>query len=265
VFALATLTLLLAATLFALRVPETLVRRPGAGHDEAIAIDPGNLPATGAGEALAAVPVAVPARVGSGALRPAPTEWYRNRSLLLYVTLHLLTFGTYIQLFGIFPVDGRDRLGLAPGTWALILAVNGAMILFGQGLVSLAVRRLHRPFAVAVGVLIWAIGFAILGLTTTASLVLPAVVVLTLGEMTVFPIQPAVVAELAPVEGRARYQGALTMGGSIGNAIGPGIAGFAVAALGGGWWIVVAVAMLGLAGAYALFGVRVMPRAEPAV
>ncbi|HEY6058451.1 MAG TPA: MFS transporter [Candidatus Limnocylindrales bacterium] len=190
---------------------------------------------------------------------PPARAWFRDRRLIAYVTLHLLSFGAYIELFNIFPVDGRDRLGLAADAWAAILAVNGAMILFGQPFVSRIAGRFHKPYAVAAGVLTWAVGFSALGIIGSATLVLPAVIVLTIGEMTVFPLQPAVVAELAPPEARGRYQGALTMGGSIGNGLAPTIAGLAVARIGGGWWVLLGGLLVGLAAGYVAFGRRMLP------
>ena len=288
VFLASTVLLMLAAVFMWRRLAETLAMGTGREHltvvDErgALAIAaPGVTAGLGALEEAAddrraadAADAAAPAgrapdqASGSGpgpedpSGRSVPRAWYLDRRLLAYVGLHLFSFGAYIQLFNIFPVDGRDRLGLAADAWAAILAVNGAMILFGQPIVSHLAARLHKPNAVAVGVLAWAAGFALLGVIREPVFVLPAMVILTLGEMTVFPIQPAVVAELAPPEARARYQGALSMGGSIGNAAAPALGGLAVATLGGGWWILMGVLLIGLAGGYVVFGRNVLVRAS---
>lgn len=265
VFLAATVLLMLAALFMWRRLPETLPA--GTRRERPTLVDergalalaaPGE--AAGLGEIEEAGGDRTSAEGSSG--RSAPRAWYLDRRLLMYVGLHLFSFGAYIQLFNIFPVDARDRLGLAADAWAAILAVNGAMILFGQPIVSRLAARLHKPYAVAVGVLAWAVGFALVGMIREPVLVLPAVVILTLGEMTVFPIQPAVVAELAPAEARARYQGALSMGGSIGNAAAPTIGGLAVATLGGGWWIIMGVLLIGLAGGYVAFGRNVLVRAS---
>jgi predicted MFS family arabinose efflux permease len=208
---------------------------------------------------------------GPGEVRPAPAAagrgWWRDPRLLTYAGLHLLTFGAYLELFIIFPVDANERLGLEPGTWAVVIALNGLLILAGQGVVSRAVRGFNRPTAVAGGVLLWAIGFAVLALQIPLPVLVAAMVVLTVGEMVVIPLQPAVVADLAPPEARARYQGVLSFGGAIGNAVAPLVAGTAVAAIGGAWWTVMAVGLVGLAAAYVAFGRVVRPgerRSAPA-
>ena len=198
---------------------------------------------------------------------PAPPpargrSWWRDRRLLAYAGLHMLTLGSYLELFTIFPVDARERLALGPGTWAVILALNGFMVLSCQGLVSRAVRRFPRPSAVAGGVLLWAVGFAFLALPIPVPVLVAALVILTAGEMVVLPLQPAVVADLAPPEARARYQGVLAFGGAIGNAVAPLVAGAAVATIGGAWWALLAAGMVGLAGAYSIFG-RVVRRGSP--
>ncbi len=275
VFGVATVLLVVAGLLVWRRLPETLMR-PGRGRPTFVD-ERGALAVAAPGEAdgLRGLQeesgsdrpggAVAPEPAGRGsvpAVDGGPAAWYLDRRLLLYVALHLCSFGAYVQLFNIFPIDARDRLGLSADAWAAILAVNGAMILFGQPIVSKLAARLHKPYAVAVGVLAWSVGFTLVGMIREPVLVLPAVVVLTLGEMTVFPIQPAVVAELAPPDARARYQGALSTGGSIGNAAAPTIGAVAVAWLGGGWWILLGALLVGLAWGYVAFGRRVFQRAS---
>lgn len=188
----------------------------------------------------------------AGDARTAP--WYRNRKLLVFVGLYLLTFGAYIQLFTVFPAEGLTRNRLSLGNWGGILALNGGMILAGQELVSRRVRRIHPPSAIAAGIVLWVLGFASLAVPGGPGWIALAMAVFTLGEMVVFPLQPAVVAELAPPADRGRYQGALALGGSIGNAAGPAIAGVAVAAVGPTWWFALAALSLSLALVYARLG-----------
>jgi predicted MFS family arabinose efflux permease len=279
VFPVAAAAIILASALFS-RLPETLEHpaagaqaagpvgspaRSGAAASSAPAtesgadLSPGGLTAGSPGEAAE---LRAMAEIRSPVPGPSVRPWYRDPRLLAYVGLHLFTIGAYIQLFTIFPVDARDRLGMSTEAWAGILALNGFLILTGQGIMSRTVRRYLKPRVVASGVLLWAAGFATLGLVTGTPGIVVAMIVLTLGEMMVFPIQPAVVADLAPSTARARYQGALTMGGSIGNAIAPLVAGAAVAALGGGWWLILGGLMAGLAMLYLLFG-RLAYRSTP--
>lgn len=280
VFPVAAAAIILASAFF-WRLPETLERPDGAvrgkvspgsaaaagaaastaqATESGADVSPGGLTAGSSGEAAE---LRAMAQIHSPAPGPSVRPWYRDPRLLAYVGLHLFTIGAYIQLFTIFPVDARDRLGMSTEAWAAILALNGFLILAGQGLMSRGVRRFLKPRVVASGVFLWAAGFATLGLITGTTGIVVAMIVLTVGEMMVFPIQPAVVADLAPATARARYQGALTMGGSIGNAFAPLVAGAAVAALGGGWWLILGALMAGLAMLYLLFG-RLAYRSAPA-
>jgi MFS family permease len=262
VFAVVAGAVAVAGSLYALLLPETRPQRRSAGAstagatvaDATVTGPPAPPPATGQPSS--------PPTTGQAPPPPAGRAWWRDPRLLAYAGLHLLTIGSYLELFIIFPVDAKERLGLGPGTWAIILALNGLLILTGQGIVSRAVRRLNRPTAVAGGVLLWAAGFAILALPIPLPVLVVAMVVLTIGEMVVLPLQPAVVADLAPPEARARYQGVLSFGGAIGNAIAPLVAGMAVAAISGAWWAILAVGMVALAGAYAAFG-RVVRSGDP--
>ena len=155
-FAVVAAAIALAGTLYALRLPETRPR-PVPGTPE---------PAAGSGRTS-----------GIGARR----RWWNDPRLLAYAALQMLTIGSYLQLFMIFPVDAADRLGVGPGSWAVILSINGLLILAGQGVVSRAVARFRKPAAVAGGVLLWSVGFVILALPIPLLVVAVALVILTAG------------------------------------------------------------------------------------
>ena len=55
-------------------------------------------------------------------------------------------------------------------------------------------------------------------------------VVLTLGEVTVFPTVPAVVDQLSPKDEKGRYQGLLNAFISFGKAVGPALGGLVIEA-----------------------------------
>ena len=193
---------------------------------------------------------------------PRLPAWTRDERLLVVVLLYLLATGVYIQIFTVFPAEGLGRNHLGLTEWGAVLALNGAMILAGQGLVSRLVKQMHPHEAIAWGTSMWVLGFAILSLLAGPAPIVLAMVIFTAGEMVIFPLQPAVVAELAGEEERGRYQGALALGGSIGNALAPAAAGVAVAAIGPAWWLVLAAASGLLAVAY-LRTAHMLPAAAP--
>jgi MFS family permease len=221
-------------------------------------------------EAAAPVPWSVIAAPAADLAPPAPSAsphapaavtdvWYRDRRLLVYVGLYILTSGAYMQLFTVFPAEGLSRNHLAVGSWGAALALNGAMILGAQRFVSQHIRGMEASLATAAGIGLWVVGFAGLAALDGPAWVFLAMVVLTAGEMVVFPLQPALVADLAPPSNRARYQGALALGGSMGNAVGPALAGVAVAAIGATWWLILAALLIGLAAAYVATGRQLRP------
>ena len=84
------------------------------------------------------------------------------------------------------------------------------------------------------GAVLTAAGFGLIGLAHSVGLLVLTVVIWTFGEMAFAPLVPAIVTDMAPVNMRARYMGALTVCFSLGM-ITVRIAGMVLQRLGGGW------------------------------
>lgn len=250
-YLLAAAMLLVATLLVAFWLPETRPRTHGNDADPLSSAAGEPLP-SGYGEIGPLLPRTQADRLGQTAL--SASSPMRSRRLLAFILLCLLTTGAYIQLFTVFPAEGLARNHLGLGDWGAILALNGAMILIGQGLVSRNVGRLQPPHAIAVGVGLWILGFAGLSTSLGPGWIFVEMVVFTLGEMIIFPLQPAIVAEVAPPKDRARYQAVLALSSSLGNAVAPVAGGAAIAALGPVWWLGMAAFAGCLAVAYAWLG-----------
>ncbi|WP_366509546.1 MFS transporter [uncultured Limosilactobacillus sp.] len=87
-------------------------------------------------------------------------------------------------------------------------------------------KRIHNEFIfVYFEILTCALSFLALLFANAYSIVILGMVMLTVGEATVFPTIPAVVNNLSPVQAKRKYQGLPTALISFGKVIGPLLGG----------------------------------------
>jgi MFS family permease len=106
-----------------------------------------------------------------------------------------------------------------------LLSINAILVVLLQFWVT---RRLqhYRPFLMmAVGSLLYAIGFAMYGFVAGFAFIILAMVVITIGEMVVSPFQQSLVASFAPEDMRGRYMAVSSLSWSISFTVGPYLAG----------------------------------------
>jgi MFS family permease len=172
--------------------------------------------------------------------------------LLLVVLIHAVSFQWVVTL----PVYAYRDLGISTATWGLMFALNGIIILVFQLRISTASEGRSAARFMALGMVGYLVGYLVVALVSAPALAVPVlaatVVIVTIGEMCVFPLEPTYVADRSPVDLRGRYQGYLGAAMGLGSAIGPPVGGAILdLAPGPAVWVffagVAAVAALGLA------------------
>ena len=114
----------------------------------------------------------------------------------------------------------------APRVYGMLISMNGALIIvFELAIISVTQRMAVRP-VIALGYLLWGLGFALTGVADSIPLLAGTVVVWTLGEMISSPLIAAYVAELAPERFRGRYMGLFVTTWSFALCIGPPLGTF---------------------------------------
>jgi MFS family permease len=172
--------------------------------------------------------------------------------LLLAVLIHAVAFQWVVTL----PVYAYRDLGISTATWGLMFALNGIIILVFQLRISTASEGRSAARFMALGMVGYLAGYLLVALVAAPALAVPmlaaTVVIVTVGEMCVYPLEPTYVADRSPVDLRGRYQGYLGAAMGLGSAIGPPVGGAILdAAPGPAVWLffvgVAAVAAVGLA------------------
>lgn len=171
---------------------------------------------------------------------------------LLAILLHAGSFQWVVTL----PLHAVADLGVTAQQWGLLFSLNGLLIIFFQLRISTFTERRSKPRIIGLGTGAYALGYVVVATIPGASVALPllalTIVVVTIGEMLVFPLSPALVSDLSPMQARGRYQGVFGAAVGAGSAFGPPVGGYILdVAPGATLWLLTAGVLA--AGAFALW------------
>jgi DHA1 family multidrug resistance protein B-like MFS transporter len=176
------------------------------------------------------------------------------RRLIIAATLILTLEGQLSTAIGIrlstdFPTQAVFPFGGVTGVEMLgvLKAVNTILVVAFALVVNTLLKRMPDRARLYAGITLYAGGFAVLAVTDDAWLLLVAVVVLTVGELMNLPVQQALLAELAPDDGRPRYLAAYYLHIRFGQIVNSILISLSAV-----------VSMQGMAGIYLLFGVVII-------
>lgn len=173
--------------------------------------------------------------------KPAPKEGQVPESMLqvalgyrkvlrdfVYMAFIFMSIGAamvYAQMNTTMPVYMRDVSNIPPQGYSYLLSLNAAMVVLFQFWTTRKLRGYPPMLVMAVGVLLYAIGFGMFGFGNTLGYFAIAMVIITIGEMVAMPVAQAVAARFAPEDMRGRYLAMFNFSWAIPFAIGPLLAG----------------------------------------
>jgi MFS family permease len=151
------------------------------------------------------------------ALRDVAFGWFIAASMLMTLV--------YMQMNTTLAVYLRDTHGIPEQGFGYILSLNAAMVVLFQFSITRWITRYRPLIIMAVGTLLYAVGFAMYGFVTAFLLFMGAMVIITMGEMFVVPVGQAIVAQLAPADMRGRYMAVYGFSWVLPMSVGPLLAG----------------------------------------
>jgi MFS family permease len=160
--------------------------------------------------------------------KPLKIRTKLNALLILCIGYFLCWVG-YVQWQSTIAAYTQE-IGISLKQYSLFWTINGALIVLAQPLVSAVIKWFAKTLKVQLvaGMLIFIISFSVAANAHGFSGFLTAMVILTIGEMFVWPAVPAVANELA-VKGREGfYQGIVNSTATAGRMVGPLLGGFLV-------------------------------------
>lgn len=150
-------------------------------------------------------------------------------ALLILCSGYLMTWIAYVQWqANIGP--HTQTLGVSLNQYSLLWTINGALIVFAQPLISTVVKYVAKTLKsqIILGSMIFIVSFFVVSNATQFSGFVVAMVILTIGEMLVWPAVPTIANDLAPKGREGFYQGVVNSAATGGRMLGPVIGGVMV-------------------------------------
>jgi MFS family permease len=207
---------------------------------------------------------------GVGATSEDPSFAHaRVGAFVRFLPVAAVVHGVIFLWVTVLPIHVSRDFGVATGAWGLLFSLNGILIVVFQLRISSAVEGRSKAGIMAAAVIVYAIGMMVISALATPLPVMPAlaaaIVLFTIGEMLLFPTEPAFVSDLSPADQRGRYQGVFLAATGLGTALGPPVGGFVIdAAPGPPLWALAAGVFLAAAAALAALDrrTRSLPAAD---
>ncbi|HWI48882.1 MAG TPA: MFS transporter [Rummeliibacillus sp.] len=139
---------------------------------------------------------------------------------------YLLSWLVYTQWTTTISSYTQD-LGISLNQYSLLWTANGLLIVLGQPLINPIIKRMGEFYKgqIFIGIAIFFISFFVVSFASTFNMFLVAIMILTFGEMFVWPIVPTIASKLAPKGRDGFYQGLINSFSAIGRMIGPFLGG----------------------------------------
>jgi MFS family permease len=184
-----------------------------------------------------------PAPVLGGLLRV-----FADRVFMVFLLLHLVVMVIFTQFQLAGPLDYAAH-GVGPATFSLLMALNGLGVVLLQPFLSPLLARFDGARVLAASAVLIGAGYGLNAFSGSVPAYAAGVVLFTIGEVAGFPVASAIVADLAPVDLRGRYQGAFAMAWGLAFTISPLVGGEVLHRFGGRTLWVGCLVVGGLVGA----------------
>lgn len=123
-----------------------------------------------------------------------------------------------------------QSVGISLKQYSLLWTINGVLILLGQPLIAPFINRFKErlKLQMAVGLGIFIVSYLVTSIAEQFTMFIVGMVILTFGEMFIWPAVPAIANKLAPKGRMGAYQGIVNASSTIGKAFGPVVGGVIV-------------------------------------
>jgi MFS family permease len=150
----------------------------------------------------------------------------RDAAFMAFMVAGMLMLVVYQQMYGTLSVYLRDNHNINPSGYGFLMTTSAITVVLFQFWVSRLIK--HRPpfLMMAFGTVFYMIGFALFGVVTVYALFALNIVIITIGEMIVFPTSQALATNFAPEAMRGRYMAIFGLSWAVPSTIGPGAAGY---------------------------------------
>ena len=151
------------------------------------------------------------------------------KALLILCIGYLLCWVAYVQ-WQTTIASYTQEINISLSQYSMLWAVNGTLIVFGQPILNGFLKRFGRSLKsqMVLGMLIFVVAFIVAANSSSFAGFMAGMIILTAGEMLIWPAVPTVASELAPRGREGFYQGIVNSTATGGRMIGPLLGGILV-------------------------------------
>ncbi|MGI2326291.1 MDR family MFS transporter [Planococcus sp. YIM B11945] len=150
-------------------------------------------------------------------------------ALMIVCAGYLLCWIGYVQWQSTISAYTQE-IGITLPQYSLLWTINGLLIVIGQPFIRPIMKRIEDNIKsqLVIGILIMTVSYLVVAFAEDFSMFVIAMVILTIGEMFVWPAVPALANQLAPKGREGFYQGIVNSVATSGRMIGPLFGGLMV-------------------------------------
>jgi MFS family permease len=155
---------------------------------------------------------------------------HKNLQALLILCIgYLLCWVAYVQ-WSTTVASYTQEINISLTQYSFLWTINGALIVVGQPLLNGVLKHVAKSLKVQmiIGIVIFIISFLVAAKATAFSGFMAGMIILTIGEMFIWPAVPTVAFSLAPKGREGFYQGIVNSTATGGRMIGPLLGGILV-------------------------------------
>ena len=170
---------------------------------------------------------------------------FADRPYLVLLLLHVVALTIFTQFSLALPLD-MDAHGLGSQRFSVLMALNCLGVVLLQPWLTPLLRRFDPSKLLAVSAALFALGYGLDAVVGTFPLYLAGAAFWTVGEVVGFPAVSRLVADMAPLPLRGRYQGAFSMVWGTASMLSPVLGGQVMHRFGAPvlWWACLAAGLL---------------------
>lgn len=151
---------------------------------------------------------------------------FKDKLFIAFVVVVMLETLMYFNMNSTLSVYLVNFHGISTTQFGYILSLNAVMVVVMQVFFSRVVSSWKPMLTMALGNILYVIGFSMYGYVNSYGMFLFAMVIITIGEMIIAPIAQSLVAHFAPEDMRGRYMAINSLAWILPASIGPLGAGF---------------------------------------
>jgi len=132
----------------------------------------------------------------------------KDRIFIAFIGISTLVTLLAMQMHSTLSVYLRDVHDFPVFKFGWLVTTNAAMVVFFQFWITRKVKKYSPMIMVAIGALLYGIGFGMYGFISSEIMFFIAIIIITFGEMITVPFAQSIVSNFAPEDKRGRYMAA---------------------------------------------------------